>query len=122
MGAAATNRKPGDYITAKNRTTCNRCGQRDLAWYRTKAGKWLLCNTAPSQDHRKAVRDVRYIAPWAPHRCGDRQDRHAAVETEQERQDRARNMLDFIEDYLGKDPADATRDEYRAAKEAWANQ
>ena len=86
---------PGDYIT--DTVTCKHCGATGLAWYQTKAGQWMLANTAPSQNDRKRLRGVRYITPWAPHRCEDehaRRDRDAAEQRDREIDDRLRELLE----------------------------
>jgi hypothetical protein len=30
--------------------TCNFCGHVGLAWYRTKAGRWVLCDPLPQSE------------------------------------------------------------------------
>ena len=76
-------RRPGDYINASETRSCNRCGTANLAWWKTtRAGRWVLVNTAPSRDDVKRARDVRYITPWSPHRCERELARRAADDAE----------------------------------------
>jgi hypothetical protein len=60
---------PGEYVPTNRRVTCKRCGAGDLAWYQNKAGRWYLAMCLISRDENKRRNDVRYIAPWQPHRC-----------------------------------------------------
>ncbi len=90
----ATDRKPGDYITAAQTRSCDRCGAANLAWWQsTRTGRWMLVNTAPSQDDIKAARDVRYIAPWSPHRC-ERELARQAKRDDEIRASRLRELTD----------------------------
>jgi len=77
--------KAGDYISADRRKRCRRCGAGDLGWYQNKAGRWYLCRTLPSQDDRKRLQDVRYLAPWAPHSCEAEREQREKREAEDQR-------------------------------------
>ena len=97
MGTA-TDRKPGDYITADKTRSCDRCGAAYLAWWKsTRTGRWMLVNTAPSRDDVKRARDVRYITPWSPHRC-ERELARRAKRDEELRAARLRGLTDPIYD------------------------
>jgi hypothetical protein len=97
--ASAADRKPGEYVRAEDRATCKYCGTTDLAWYRTKAGRWNLCKTVPSRDENKAIRHVRYLAPWSPHRCGETSGR--SFFEEQARHDETMQRIEELERMLG---------------------
>jgi len=79
----ATDRRPGDYLNARETRSCDRCGASYLAWWKSnRTGRWVLVNTAPSRDDVKRARDVRYLTPWSPHRCERELTRRAAADAE----------------------------------------
>ena len=102
----ATERKPGDYIRDAQTKTCNHCGAADLAWWKsTRTGKWILVNTAPSQDDVKRARGVRYIAPWSPHRCERELARRAERDAELRKAYVRNRTASFYEQIMGAEEA-----------------
>ncbi len=92
--------RPGAYISPSRRRACNRCGKTELAWWQSsRTGRWVLVNTVESQDDIKRARDVRWIAPWMPHRCDQVLQRQAEHEAWMDKQ-RLHDLLKPLDDSI----------------------
>jgi uncharacterized NAD(P)/FAD-binding protein YdhS len=56
----------GRRIGPSSLRSCKHCGASHLAWTQTKAGKWYLCTTLPSQSE---IAELYVMATWSPHKC-----------------------------------------------------
>ena len=52
-------------VPVRNTTTCNRCGDSQVGWYKTKAGKWMLCTAYSTAPGGQGL----VVNIMAPHKC-----------------------------------------------------
>lgn len=55
-------------MPVRNTAVCNRCGDGQVGWYKTKGGKWMLCTAYIVHDGNVGSGGV-VVNRMAPHKC-----------------------------------------------------
>lgn len=55
-------------VQVKKLATCKRCGNQQVAWYQTKAGKWMLCEALVVAGSHEVIAQI-----FQPHKCSSSQ-------------------------------------------------